>query len=247
MNHPETPTAPRGAKRVGIIQSCYIPWKGFFDLIGRCHEYVVFDEVQYAKRHWHNRNIIKTPTGRQWLTIPVVSKSRFEQPIDEVEIAEPWAEKHWRSIIFSYRKAPHFDYWAPLVEGLFQRADGLSLLTDVNELFLRELTVALGLSTVITRDRAYRADGKKTDRLLDICLKAGATAYLSGPSARSYLEEEKFRDAGISMEWMTYGPYAEYPQLHGPFEHGVTVLDLMFNVGPRAASLVAPTASSAEC
>lgn len=243
MSHQESSSAQRPEKRVCIIQSCYIPWKGFFDLIGRCREYVIFDEVQYAKRHWHNRNIIKTPAGPLWLTIPVVTKSRFDQPIDEVEIAAPWAEKHWRSILSNYRKAPYFGVWAPLVEQLYQRADGLRLLTDVNELFLRELARAFSLSTVITRDRAYQAEGIKTDRLLNICIKAGATTYLSGPSARTYLEEKKFCDAGIGVEWMSYGPYAEYPQSHGPFDHAVSVLDLMFNTGPCAVSLAAPISS----
>jgi hypothetical protein len=233
-------------KRICIIQSCYIPWKGFFDLMGRCHEYVIFDEVQYAKRHWHNRNIIKTSSGPLWLTIPVVTKSRFDQPIDEVAIAEPWAQKHWRSILSNYRKAPHFGVWAPLVEDLYRRADSLQLLTEVNELFLRELATALSLPTRISRDRTYRAEGAKTDRLLDICVKADATAYLSGPSARDYFEDEKFQAAGIDVEWMAYGPYAEYPQLHGPFDHAVTVLDLMFNTGSAAAQLIAPVSSDGE-
>src|SRR5882757_6132570 len=88
--------------RICIIQSCYVPWKGFFDLIGRCDEYVVFDRAQYARRHWHNRNRIKTANGVEWLTIPVVTKSRFEQPIDEVEIKEAWAARHWRSLELAY-------------------------------------------------------------------------------------------------------------------------------------------------
>src|SRR3989304_6083893 len=96
----------RTSVRIAIIQSCYVPWKGFFDLIGRCDDYVIFDSVQYVKRHWHNRNRIKTANGLEWLTIPVISKSRYEQPIDEVEIEKPWAEKHWRALELAYHRAP---------------------------------------------------------------------------------------------------------------------------------------------
>src|SRR6476660_10521198 len=88
--------------RISIIQSCYIPWKGFFDLIGRCDEYVIFDSAQYAKRHWHNRNRIKTANGVEWHTIPVITKGRFEQRIDEVEIEKPWADRHWRALVLAY-------------------------------------------------------------------------------------------------------------------------------------------------
>ncbi|WP_161554421.1 WbqC family protein, partial [Escherichia coli] len=126
------------------IQSCYIPWKGFFDLLNRCDEYVILDGAQYVKRHWHNRNKIKTANGLQWLTIPVVTKSRYEQPIDEVEISEPdWADQHWRSIEQAYRKAPHFATYGPKVRQLYEAVAKEKLLTQVNERFLRELSALL--------------------------------------------------------------------------------------------------------
>jgi hypothetical protein len=222
--------------RVCIIQSCYIPWKGFFDLIGRCDEYVIFDGVQYVKRHWHNRNRIKTANGIEWLTIPVVTKGRFEQPIDEVEIEKPWADKHWRTLEMAYRRAPFFDALAPVVKGWYERAASERRLTDVNEIFLREIAGVLGLKTSITRDVAYPASGSKTERLLGIARAAGADRYLSGPSAREYLDETMFNSAGIATEWMNYAGYPEYTQLHGDFEHSVTALDLLFNCGAEAPS-----------
>lgn len=220
--------------RICIIQSCYIPWKGFFDLIGRCDEYVIFDSAQFVKRHWHNRNRIKTANGVEWLTIPVVTKGRFDQPIEEVLIEKPWAEKHWRALELAYRRAPCFDAFAPVVRGWYERADKETRLTDVNELFTREIANLLGLKTRIVRDTAYPADGVKTARLLAIARAAGADHYLSGPSARVYLDEALLAEAGISTEWMSYQGYPEYPQLHGEFEHAVSVLDLLFNTGPDA-------------
>jgi hypothetical protein len=220
--------------RISIIQSCYIPWRGFFDLIGRCDQYVIFDQVQYAKRHWHNRNIIKTATGTQWLTIPVISKGRFEQTIDQVEIEKPWAEKHWHAIELAYRRASFFGCIGPIVRGWYERASKETLLTEVNAIFLREIAGLLGLGTRIIRDTEYPVKGVKTDRLLQISRAAGADCYLSGPSAKAYFEEQMFSEAGIAVEWMNYDGYVEYPQLHGAFEPSVSALDLLFNVGPEA-------------
>ncbi|MBR0756679.1 WbqC family protein [Bradyrhizobium jicamae] len=220
--------------RICIIQSCYIPWKGFFDLIGRCDAYVVFDSAQYVKRHWHNRNRIKTANGPIWLTIPVVVKGRFEQPINEVEIEKPWAEKHWHAIELAYRRASFFDSIGPIVRGWYEAAERERRLTDVNMIFLRGIAELLGLKTVMTMDTAYPAEGVKTERLLAIARAAGATRYLSGPSARAYFDETLFSAAGVAAEWMNYDGYPEYRQLHGPFEHAVTTLDLLFNVGPEA-------------
>src|SRR4051794_21282792 len=128
--------------RVAVIQSSYIPWKGFFDLIGRCDEYVIYDSMQYVKRHWHNRNRIKTANGVEWLTIPVITKGRFEQRIDEVEIEKPWADKHWRALELAYRRAAFFDRYAATVRQWYERADSEGRLTDVNAIFLRGIAGA---------------------------------------------------------------------------------------------------------
>jgi WbqC-like protein family len=221
-------------RRIAIIQSAYVPWKGFFDLIGQCDEYVIFDRVQYVKRHWHNRSRIKTAGGLEWLTIPVISKGRFEQPIDEVEIEKSWAEKHWRALQLAYKRAPFFELHAPAIKRCYEAAENKTLLTEVNAIFLDRICEMLGLKTRITRDTNYPARGVKTERLLAIARAAGATRYLSGPSARAYLDEAAFTAAGITVEWMSYQGYPEYPQLHGPFEHAVSVLDLLFNTGPDA-------------
>jgi hypothetical protein len=220
--------------RISVIQSCYVPWRGFFDLIGRCDEYVIFDHVQYVRRHWHNRNVIKTAAGLKWLTIPVLSKGRYEQTIDEVEVEKSWAEKHWRAIELSYGRAPFFDSLGDTVRGWYERAAKEALLTEVNAIFLKEIAALLGLRTRIVRDGAYPAQGVKSERLLAIVRAAGADRYLSGPSAKAYFDEPLFANAGIAVEWMSYDGYAEYPQLHGPFEPAVSALDLLFNVGSDA-------------
>ena len=161
---------PPKPRRISIVQSCYVPWKGFFDLIGQCDEYVIFDSVQYVKRHWHNRNRIKTANGVEWLTIPVVSKGRFEQPIDEVTIEKPWAEKHWRALELAYKRAPFFAQHAPEVKRWYEAADKKALLTEVNAIFLRGICNTLGLKTKITRDTAYPLQGVRPN----VCLELSA-------------------------------------------------------------------------
>jgi hypothetical protein len=220
--------------RICIIQSCYIPWKGFFDLIGRCDEYVVYDSAQFVKGHWHNRNRIKTANGLKWLTIPVITSGRLGQPIDHVEIGKPWADQHWRTLELHYMRAPFFEQFAPTVKLWYERADKQARLTDVNAIFLRGIAELLGLKTRMVRDTAYPARGDRMQRLLDIARAAGAQRYLSGPSARAYFDEQLFTSAGIEPEWISYEGYPEYPQLHGGFDHAVTALDLLFNTGPSA-------------
>lgn len=230
--------------RICIIQSCYIPWKGFFDLIGRCDQYVLYDSAQFVKRHWHNRNRIKTANGLEWLTIPVITRGRFEQAIDQVEIEKPWAEKHWRAIELAYSRAPFFEQLAPTVKGWYELADRQKRLTDANSIFLHGITGLLELKTRIVKDTVYPATGAKTERLLAICRAAGTDRYLSGPSAKDYFDESMFTSAGIATEWMSYEGYPEYPQLHGAFEQAVTVLDLLFNTGPDAIRFINGTARS---
>lgn len=224
------------APSVAIVQSCYIPWRGYFDLIGSVDLFVVYDDVQYSKNHWHNRNAIKTQHGTKWLTIPVSKADGAFPRIDQVKVADPFAETHWASISQAYAKAPYFKQYAGCFESLFQRASSMERLAEINILFLTEVSRILGLSTQFVQSSALGSTGKKTDRVLAICQELGARCYLSGPSAKGYFEGDKFDAAGIAYRWMDYSSYPPYPQLHGDFEGAVTILDLIFNVGPAARS-----------
>lgn len=218
-------------KRVALIQSAYIPWKGFFDLIGQCDEYIIYDSAAFSKNHWHNRNRIKTGNGPQWITIPVMTAGRFGQRIDEVQVKSGWAESHWARIVQAYRSARFFPHFAPTVEALYWSTKDLTKLSEINELFIRAFVKLLSLDVRIARDTEYEASGDRTDRVVSICRSAGATHYLSGPSAATYLQPAKFDEAGIALEWMSYGPYAAYEQLHGAFESSVSILDVLFSLG----------------
>lgn len=220
--------------RIAILQSCYIPWKGYFDIIGSVDVFVVYDDVQYSKNHWHNRNLIKTQHGTKWLTIPVSKEGSGFANIDSMRVAAPFADKHAQSIGQAYAKAPHFkDFW-PWIEELYAAAAPMASLSEINVLFLKAISAKLGFSTRFVSSADIDAGGIKTDRLLAICQQLGGSHYLSGPSAQSYLDVGKMADAGITVEWMDYSGYPPYPQLHGAFEPAVSILDLFFNVGPGA-------------
>ena len=220
-------------KRLAIIQSSYVPWKGFFDLLSRCDVYVIYDSAAFSKGHWHNRNRIKRAHGTPWLTIPVKTADRLGQPIDEVTVLDGWSEKHWDIIAQSYQSAAYFKSESAELKKLFVALARESLLTKINEGFLRWLTARLGLKTTILRDRSFSFAGDRTERLVQLCRAVKATHYLSGPSAQEYLDVSRMQLAGVTVEWMQYGPYHTYPQPHGDFVHEVSVLDTLLCTGPR--------------
>ena len=227
--------AVAGRKRVAIIQSNYIPWKGYFDIINDVDEFILYDDRQYTKRDWRNRNLIKTEHGLRWLTIPVRVKGRFTQRIDETLIDDPaWPSRHWTTITQAYRDAAHFSTYRDAVGGLFDAASGATRLSDVNRCFLEGICGLLGIRTRLSWSTDYDAAGDRTERLVSLCRAAGATDYLSGPSARVYIDESRFTAAGVRLTYADYSGYPEYAQVHGPFEHGVSILDLIFNTGPDA-------------
>lgn len=232
-----------GKMRVAILQSCYIPWKGYFDIIGQVDRFIIYDDVQYRQRHWHNRNIIKTANGPLWLTIPVSLPSGQLSTIETVEIAGPFAEKHWKSIAASYVKAPHFAAISPAIEAMFKALADFERLSDVNYALMAGLCDLLHVKADFAWSRDIPAHGSKTERLLSICKHVGATSYLSGPAAKNYLDEKMFADAGIQVEWMDYSGYPEYPQLHGAFDHQVSIVDLIFNAGEQAKEFMKTRAS----
>jgi hypothetical protein len=231
-------------KRVAVVQSNYIPWKGYFDLINLVDEFVLYDDRQYTRRDWRNRNRIKTPQGSQWLTIPVEVKGRYHQRIDETRIDDPmWAERHWKTLSHTYASAPHFAEYAEVFEALYRNARD-PLLSNVNRTFLEAVCELLGIGTTLSWSSDYDVQGTKLERLLDLCRATGTTAYLSGPSAREYIDESRFEEAGIALEYMDYSGYPEYSQLHPPFDHEVTILDLLFSTGQDATRFMKSFATS---
>lgn len=221
-------------KRVAILQSNYIPWKGYFDIIHDVDRLVFYDDVQYTTNDWRNRNRIKTASGPQWLTIPV-GKHMHRRICDVPLPAEPsWAQQHWRRIEAAYGRAPYFEQCRAYCQAFYLGRRWRSL-SELNQALIvgisRDL---LGMTTQFEQSTDYVLSGTKDDRLLDLLKQTGATHYVSGPAARAYLSDERLSAEGIAVTWKDYGGYPEYAQQHGAFRHDVTVLDLLFHTGSRA-------------
>lgn len=224
-------------KTIGIIQSNYIPWKGYFDFINRVDEFILFDDMQFTKRDWRNRNIIKTQNGLHWLSIPVQTKGKYLQKISDTEVLDhSWAEKHWKTILHSYSSAPFFNAYKEFARSLYERAAIFERISDINFLFINEICKLLNISTRITWSSDYPSAEGTTERLVQLCLAAGGNRYLSGPKAREYMETQLFAQSGIELAYIDYNHYPTYQQLHGEFTHGVSVLDPIFSIGADALS-----------
>ena len=216
-------------KKISISQSNYIPWKGYFDLINRIDEFIIYDDAQYTRRDWRNRNKIKTPQGLKWLTIPVDVKGKYFQKINETKISDKgWAVKHWRQIKDNYVKAKNFKKYKDIFEELYLSCKE-EYLSEINHKFIIAINQILGIKTKIRFSSEFEIYGDQTEKLINICKQCNATIYISGPAAKSYFNEQLANKENIQVKWMNYENYKEYEQLHPPFEHGVTILDLILN------------------
>ncbi|MDX2367858.1 MAG: WbqC family protein [Colwellia sp.] len=225
-------------KKVAILQSNYIPWKGYFDLINQVDDFVIYDCVQYTKNDWRNRNQIKSKGGLQWLTIPVSVKSS-SQLINETDIANNiWAAKHLKSLTQTYSKSKYYSVYIDELAACFEAAKSLSKLSDINLLFIKWINVQLGITTTIHQATDFVLEEDRIDRLVSICEQLNVSTYLSGPAAKDYLDEQRFTDKSITIEWMDYSGYPEYLQFGPEFQHGVSVLDLLFHTGSNAANFL---------
>ncbi|MGJ3441050.1 WbqC family protein [Pseudomonas sp. Je.1.5.c] len=226
-------------KKVAIVQSNYIPWKGYFDLIRSVDAFVLYDDVQYTRSDWRNRNKIKTAQGEHWLSIAVQKKGRLGQLINEVQISDAgWAAAHWKTIEQSYRRAPCFAQMEGPIRALYEQAASLPGLSQVNHLFIAGLCQLLGIHTPLYRSEALGQVEGRNERLVHLCQALGASEYLSGPAASCYLDQAAFAASGIAVSYMSYAGYPEYRQVFGEFQHAVSVIDLLFNTGADAPAFL---------
>lgn len=224
-------------KKVAILQSNYIPWKGYFDIISEVDEFILYDDMQYTRRDWRNRNQIKTPAGLQWLTVPVQVKGKYEQKIkDTLIVKTDWAKDHLKAFYQNYKRAPFFDEIYNIFEGTYTNKD-FTHLSNLNRDLIQIICNYLNIKTKISSSTDYNLVEGKTERLLSLCQQAGASDYISGPAARQYIDEMIFKKAGVKLHWFDYSGYPEYVQLWGgAFMHNVTILDLLFNCGPDSSN-----------
>lgn len=221
------------SKRIAILQSNYIPWKGYFDLINMVDEFIFYDNVQYTKNDWRNRNIIKTHDGLKWLTIPV-ERVTLNQKICETRVqGNLWRKKHWNMIRMSYAKAPFLKNYYDVFEDLYLNKTD-DYLCQINYEFIRFINYILNINTKLSFSVDYSLCEGTTERLIDLCKQTGAKEYISGPAAKNYLNEELFKQENIKLRYIDYSNYPVYNQLFPPFENNVSIIDLILNEGHNA-------------
>jgi hypothetical protein len=222
-------------KRVAILQSNYIPWKGYFDVINMVDEFILHDDIQYTKQDWRNRNRIKTSEGPKWLSIPV-SVANSSTPINAVKIADPdWARNHWKGLLGNYSAARYFQDYRQVFEDLYLGCAD-RYLSRINYRFIKTICDILSIKTRISWSTDYQLEGRKSEKLVSLCRQTGAGEYLSGPAARAYLDEHLLNSWNIDVLWMDYTGYPVYGQMFcPPFIHEVSIIDLIFAEGVNGA------------
>lgn len=219
-----------------MVQSNYLPWKGYFDMIAAVDEFILFDDVQYTRRDWRNRNLIKTPQGTQWITVPVRAKGKYEQTIRQTEVdGSDWRAEHWTALQLNYRRARCFEPVAELLSP-FYTGPGFNHLSEINRRLIGLVCDYLNIPTKISSSSDYTLTEGKSLRLADLCVQAGASEYVSGPAARAYIDPEVFTERGVELSWFDYTGYPVYPQLWGEFTHHVSIVDLLFNCGRESVA-----------
>lgn len=232
-------------KTVAILQPNYIPWRGYFDLMAQVDEFILYDDTQYTRRDWRNRNKIMLNGKETWLTIPVDVSGKYDQLICDVRIADvKWQKQHLQSLRHAYAKAPHFDAVHDLLS-LGYESQCYRWLLDADAAFLTLVRDYLGLQTRISFASDYRAPGRKTEKLVSLCEAAGATHYISGPAAQSYIEPQLFAAAGIHLSYITYPPYPRYAHV-SDYAPNMSILDALAHCGADVSTHIGrPSAKAA--
>lgn len=224
-------------KKIAILQSNYIPWKGVFDMMNKVDTFVFFEDVDFTKRDWRIRNKIKTPEGEIWLTIPVKKASRGTK-IYEIQISqeENWQEKHYKTITQYYKKAKYFEEYKWLLDKIYLEKKWKNL-SEFNIFSNILIAKELGIKTEFINSKDLKTSGTKDDKLIEICEKLEGNYYLSGPAAKDYINNEKFKNKNINLAYIKY-EYPEYKQLYGEFNHYLSIFDVLFNCGKDAQNYI---------
>ncbi len=220
--------------RIGILQPGYLPWLGFFEQIYKSDVFVIYDDVQYDKGGWRNRNRIKTANGAQWLTVPVIVKFEDVPLISAVQIDNKldWRKKHLLSIKQNYSKAPYYREYIDIFENAYSKE--WKYLVDIDMHFILKLLEALGISDKkIVRSSTLNVTGARIERLSNICKIFKADIFYEGTAGKNYIDEKNFLEYGIKIEYQDY-KHPVYNQLYGEFIPYLSVIDLLFNHGKES-------------
>lgn len=217
--------------KIIITQSNYIPWKGYFSAMREATHFVVYDDMQYTKRDWRNRNKLITSQGPKWLSIPVEVKGKYFQKINETKIADKnWGISHWNFIEANYKKTPYFNEYKNYFKEIYLNPSYIYL-SEVNLAFIKKILILLNIKIEIIDSSKFELRGDKTEKLVNICKDLNAFEYFTGPAAKNYMNETLFEANNIKINYYNYSGYPEYKQQWNNFDHAVSILDMFFNLG----------------
>ena len=224
-------------KKIAILQSNHIPWKGYFHIIQKVDHFVFLDTAQYTTRDWRNRNQIKTPEGLQWLTVP--SNGTQSMKINEVKIdnSTDWRKKHLKTLDKNYKKSIYFKQYFPIFQSMLSKKNW-EYLSNMNQFLIKEISRKLGINTIFSDSRELKLVEGKNEKIVSIIQQLNGDHYITGPAARSYIDPEIFKRNNIKLEFMDYSNYPIYNQPWGKFTHYVSVLDLLFCEGPNSSEFI---------
>jgi hypothetical protein len=233
VNHP----VPLNRKIVGILQPGYLPWLGFFEQLYSCDVFVLYDDVQFEKGSWRNRNRIKSPQGPVWLTVPVLLKGRGFPLIKDVKINSsiPWSKKHIKTITQNYAKAPFFEAYCDGFFAILERP--FKYLIDLDLELISWLAYQLNITTPMVLSSELAIHGSRTQRLIDIIRTLDGNVFYEGSAGSNYINVDEFRDAGIDVVFQDY-QHPVYPQLYGDFVSHLSTLDLLLNCGREGLKIL---------
>lgn len=219
--------------KVIITQSNYIPWKGYFSAMREATHLVLYDDMQYTKRDWRNRNMLITPNGPKWLSIPINVKGKYHQKINETQVSDNnWGHNHWNFIKNNYIKSPYFKEYQHHFIDLYLNPPS-SYLSDINLDFIKKIITLLEIDIKIIPSKEFNLKGDKTEKLVNVCKELNAEKYYTGPAAKNYMDESLFINNNIEIEYYNSSGYPEYKQQWDGFDHAVSILDMFFNLGPE--------------
>ncbi len=230
---------PSERRVLAVLQPGYLPWLGYFDQMNRSDIFVHYDDVQYDKHGWRNRNRVKSTQGEpHWLSVPVLHSGKDWPRVMDVEIDQRsnWAKKHLGTLRQFYGKAPYFKQYFGELEGVLSQP--FTRLVDLNLALTSRLSSLLGLSRRTERASELGIPGEKSERLIALCQHYQATHYLTGDAARDYLDVEAFARVGVKVVWQEYR-HPEYPQGAPPFVPYLSIVDLLLNCGPESLRILA--------
>ena len=224
-------------KTLVVLQPGYLPWLGFFDQMRRSDTFVYYDDVQFDKHGWRNRNRVKSESGPQWLTVPVLHRGQGQPLIIDtlIDTRSGWARKHAGTLRQYYAKAPYLKRYLPELEELLNRP--WTHLVDLDIAVVDLLAGWLKLTPTVLRASQLGIGGTQSERLINLCVHLGANRYLSGNAASDYLDVAAFAARGIDVTWQDYH-HPVYPQQHGPFLPYLSAIDLLLNCGDAGALIL---------